>query len=175
MAEKPRDPFKPSSETLPTVDLLVLPASKAAPQTIAPMAPSQPRQPLNYRSPRTGWVMVVVLLLAVIGFATVGRPIWLHFTGKNLELPSLGDDKKPEYKSLEMDDAVLVDIDVTPAHAKLNLDGEPLPSNPVRLPRDGQTHRITATAPDHEPATYTFLPDKAKTLQLKLLPTHPTK
>jgi hypothetical protein len=67
-----------------------------------------------------------------------------------------------------MDDAVLINIAVSPQDARLMLDGEPLPSNPVRLPRGPRPHMLAAAAEGFTPAVEEFTADKHKTIRLRL-------
>jgi hypothetical protein len=67
-----------------------------------------------------------------------------------------------------MDDAVLINVAVSPQDARLMLDGEPLPSNPVRLPRGAKPHTLAAAADGFTPAVEEFTADKNKTVRLQL-------
>ncbi len=170
------DPFAPPGENVPTLDLHV-PPRRAGTASDAEIPLPQPRKPTKYRRPSTGWVMVLTLVLAAIGFAAVGLFVWTRVTDKTVKslfgntLPTLPgtDPRRIRYTPLEMDAAVLIDIEVKPRNALVTLDGQALPSNPLRLPRDGDTHQLEASADGYETGIYTFRADKPKTVQLKLV------
>jgi hypothetical protein len=72
------------------------------------------------------------------------------------------------YQPLPKDDAVLVTVTVSPRDVRLVLDGEPLTSNPIRLPRGGKPHTLAAAAAGFAPAVEEFTADKPKTIRLEL-------
>jgi hypothetical protein len=73
--------------------------------------------------------------------------------------------KPVAWKAVETGDAVLVRVDA-PRGARLLLDGQPLPSNPVRLTR-GTVHTITAVTDGGAQAAVEVTADKAKTVKLR--------
>jgi hypothetical protein len=111
-------------------------------------------------------VVVIVLGLAVVGAYTVTRRAVrnIHAVATAPE-PEPG---PPVYRPLPADDGVLIDVDVSPAQARLLLDGLPLPSRPLRLPRGTTPHRLTATADGYEPGAVDLVPDAAKTIRVRL-------
>ncbi len=171
MAKRPQDPFKPPDVQNSSLELDTrkVQAKPAAPEPDLKFIAPKKRPAAKYRNPRTSWVMVGVLGLALVGFWTLSGSFWQRIISQNLSVPKLElPTGPPQYKALEKDDAVLIDIDVSPKEARLLLDGAPLPSNPVRLPRDEQTHKISGAADGFEPVQYSFTADKPKTLRLKL-------
>jgi hypothetical protein len=167
-----RDPFRPPDAQNESPMELATPVSqpKPAPDDDPPLVLPKPRKQVVYRArPRSSWVMVVVLVFAAIGFATVFRFGW--WRRENL-IPELIGEKAPpnKYGALDMGDAVLVQIDVTPksANAKITIDGEDLPSNPVRLPRGNTRHKLVISADGYEPTSEEFEPDKRKTIRVRL-------
>lgn len=72
------------------------------------------------------------------------------------------------WSPLVKDDAVLVEIDVRPRDARLLLDGDPLPSNPLRLPRSTLRHKVVGMADGMAAAEAEFVPDRAQTVRLRL-------
>jgi hypothetical protein len=124
------------------------------------------RAPVKYRRPGVSWVTVVVLGFAAVGVAAVAGSAFKR-VGRMAFLPSASKAPAPVvYNELAKDSSVLVSIQVTPASARLILDGEPLSSNPVRLSRG--THKIAATAGGFSPLVQEFTADAPKTLRLKL-------
>jgi PEGA domain-containing protein len=114
-------------------------------------------------------VTVVVLGFAAVGVAAVGGGLFKKLTGLALAPPKLARPAAPViYQPLAKDDAVLINIAVSPPGARLMLDGEPLPSNPVRLPRGPRPHTLAAAADGFAPTVEEFTADKPKTVHLRL-------
>lgn len=130
-----------------------------------------PRAPVRYKGPRSSWVVVAVLGLAGIGIFALAYlfvPRLKAWVDGGARPGAVLPHKPVVYRELARDDAVLVTVEVSPRSARLLLDGDPLPSNPVRLPRDGALHRLSALADGHEPAELPFVADKVKTVKIKL-------
>jgi hypothetical protein len=173
-----RDPFQPPGASDPRIELAAEPAKAPAPGTMAPESPpssarSTPmaRRPLEYRRPGVSWVTVVVLGFAAVGIAAVGGTVVKKVTGLTSRTPAprLEQPAAPVvYQPLAKDDAVLVTIQVSPRTARLMLDGEPLVSNPVRLPRGPKPHTLAATAEGYAPTVEEFSADATKTVHLRL-------
>jgi hypothetical protein len=122
---------------------------------------------VKYRRPGVSWVTVLVLGFAAVGAAAVGGTIFKKVTGLILT-PQRARPVMVVYRPLAMDDAVLINVAVSPRDARLMLDGEPLPSNPVRLPRGPKPHMLAAAATGFTPAVEEFTADKHKTVRLHL-------
>jgi hypothetical protein len=168
MARRRRNPFRPPEAEAPGLELARAPgpstSGTVAPESSdAPLPGAAPRARVDYRPPRTSWVVLVVLALAVVGgFVVVKRA--MH---------GLRDmaTAKPEpivYLPLPPDDGVLIEIDVQPAHARVLLDGQAIPSKPLRLPRSHDAHKLSASADGYEPAVLDLTPDAPKTVRLRL-------
>jgi hypothetical protein len=137
----------------------------------APVVPP-PRAPANYKNPDAAGRTFLVLVLAAAGLGVV-------FAGFKLlrknepKTPQVAAQPAPApvvWRSVAKGDTVLITVQVEPRsarHAKLLLDGAPLPSNPVSLPR-GSEHKIAALADDHEPAVVAFTADEPRSVKLTL-------
>jgi hypothetical protein len=64
-------------------------------------------------------------------------------------------------------DAILITVEASPRGARLLIDGAPVESNPIRLPRGG-THTVQAMADGFEPASADIVANAAQTVRLKL-------
>lgn len=129
----------------------------------------RPRKPLRYHRPRTSWAALLLLVLAAIGLLALGFLFSQEIRDLVLRTPPPAPPGRPVvWKPLPMDDAVLVTIEVHPRGAQLLLDGEPAPSNPLRLPRGTRSYKIAALAEGYEPATAEFTADAPKTVRLRL-------
>jgi hypothetical protein len=129
------------------------------------------RRPVQYRRPGVSWVTVVVLGFAAVGIAAVAGTALKKVTGLALRPPPrlLEQPASPVvYQPLAKDDAVLVTVQVSPRAARLMLDGEPLVSNPVRLPRGPKPHSLAATAEGYAPTVEEFTADATKTVHLRM-------
>jgi hypothetical protein len=129
------------------------------------------RKPLRYKAPRTSWPLFGLLLLAGFGLANLGRIVVPKLREMVLGLDARRPKPPPEptvYRALELGDAVLIDIAVVPKSAWLTLDGGPLPSNPVRLPRGPRTYKVAAFAVGYETGATTFVADTSKSVSIKL-------
>jgi hypothetical protein len=138
-----------------------------------------PRPAVSYKNPDAAGRTVLVLLLAAGGLGVVFLGIKL-LRGKGdsrpvqaqgqLAAPAPAPEKPVVWRALAKGDDVLVTVEVEPRTARgttLLLDGNPLPSNPVSLPR-GSEHRIAATAPGHEPDVVAFTADAPRSVKLTL-------
>lgn len=177
------DPFRPPAREERTIDLATLPPRPQplpqAPAEAAPLAPqpAETRRPLEYRKPRASWVTVMILGFACVGVAAIGAALIKKMSGVSilskreaaLQAQQQQQQQQPTvYRALAQDDGVLVTVQVTPREAQLLLDGEPLVSNPVRLPRGTRAYKIAATADGFAPRIHEFTPDAPKTIKLKL-------
>ena len=147
-----RDPFRPPGQEERRIELGDVKARPPS-QTTAAVVPSSPRstgltrRPLKYRRPGVSWVTVVVLGFAAVGAAAVGGVIFKKVTGLAVTPPRVALPGKPViYQPLAKDDAVLITVTVSPRDARLVLDGEPLTSNPMRIPRGTKPHTLAAAA-----------------------------
>ena len=129
---------------------------------------------MEYKKPPTGAGNSFLFGLAGIGLLALlaGGAWYVKRTTRGLSVPAvISEVEKPagvKWTPVYTGDAVLVTVDVTPRNARLMLDGEPLPSNPVRVPRGSVTHKLTAVADGHEPSTEVFQADQARTVKLRL-------
>jgi len=111
---------------------------------------------------------VLVLGFAAVGVAAVGGTVFKKMTGLVVAPPRPARPPVVVYRPLAMDDAVLISVAVSPQGARIMLDGEPLPSNPVRLARGLKPHMLAAAADGFAPAVEEFTADKHKTVRLRL-------
>jgi hypothetical protein len=170
-----RDRFRPPGSDAP-IELgspAETPSKDAPPATLAPPGPLAapvPRRPLQYRRPGISWVTVLVLGFAAVGVAAVCGTMFKRLT--TLAFSRAREVARPAapviYNPLAKDDGVLVSVQVSPRHARLMLDGEPLVSNPVRQPRGPKPHKLAATAEGYAPTVEEFTADATKTVQLRL-------
>jgi hypothetical protein len=138
--------------------------------------PPAGRAPVVYQKPSRGAGNLLVFPLAAVGLvAIVAVGARLLKGGYDQAAGPAGGagaapEKAVEWRALDKDDAVLVTVEVTPkiAGARLLLDGEPLPSNPARLPRGKAPRKIAVLADGYEPAAELVVPDAPKTLKLTL-------
>jgi PEGA domain len=129
----------------------------------------KPRRRFQYLRPGATWVMVVVLGFAAVGVAALGGLVFKKVGGlAPTSAPRVVTAAGVIYRPLAEDDAVLVSIQASPREARLMLDGEPLPSNPVRLPRGPKPHKLAATADGFAPMVEEFTADEPKTVKLRL-------
>ena len=111
---------------------------------------------------------MVVLGFAVVGAASVGGSLTRRVSALVVRQPQPAKPQPVVYRPLAQDDAVLVDVQVSPHGARLMLDGEPLESNPVRLPRDNHPHTLAASARGYAPEVKEFTAEAPKTVRLHL-------
>jgi len=187
MPGHPSDPFQPPDDAAkPSLELARAPVKVA--QEPAREEPPRPvpiwqRAPLKYVTPRSSLITLVVLVFAIVGAFTITigtlkgvESAVAGFVKRMLE--GSGDEKSdepPVYTPVVRDDAVLVRVEVTPADARLTLDGEPIESNPLRLPRNDKVRRLVAAAAGYAPAFAEIAADKAKVVRLKLTRLEPSK
>jgi hypothetical protein len=136
-------------------------------------------EPAEYKAPREGmsnlllWAFAGLGLLAVIGsavrFLRSGPKDAAVATGAAAPGTQAAAPEPTVWKPVELGPNVLVTIDVSPRSARLLLDGEPMVSNPVALPR-GTKHTIGALADGFEGSLTTVVADKRKTVRVVLRP-----
>jgi hypothetical protein len=158
MGAPPRDPVQPPR-----------PASGAEPPAISPEP--RPRPKVAYPRMPGSAGNLVLWTFAGIGFVALGAAsVWLMKRAVEAPRVDLAGALKPiVWKPLPHLDEVLVTIDVAPnsARARLLLDGDPLPSNPVLLPR-GTVHRIHVVADGYEAEELEVKADARKTVRVEL-------
>jgi hypothetical protein len=173
-----QDPFAPPGQGPDdsTFDLARDSGPHAAPpsQDVAPVVP-QTRKPVAYKAPPGGLSNFVLWAFAGVGLlAVAGGSAWFFVGAARKATPVVAGAVAPVaapakpvvWKPVQTGDAVLVQVDA-PRDARLLLDGEPLPSNPVRLVR-GSVHTIAAVNPDGAQTSVKVTADAAKTVKLKL-------
>jgi hypothetical protein len=165
-----RDPFRPPAHEDRPIDLAEHPAARTAEVEGPLLEVPTVRKPLRYRPPRTSWLTVVVLGFAGVGLVAVAGLAFKKVKG--LSLP-IGHREQPVerpvvYHELPQDNAVLVEVRVTPRDARLILDGEPVTSNPLRVARGPGLHKLAATAEGYAPLVEEFTADGPRTLHLRL-------
>jgi hypothetical protein len=160
------DRFQPprSREEIP--ELVRLPRAPAPANEIAPELLPAPRRPLEYRRPRTSWVTIVVLGLAVVGVGVIGDAVIKKVMGWRASRAE--PERAVTYSPLWKDDSVLVTVQVSPHDARLMLDGEPAVSNPLRIVRSKAPHTIEAAARGYASGRQEFTADAPKTIRLRL-------
>jgi hypothetical protein len=170
-ASRRRDPFRPPLHEEKPVELAEAPSRPAPAVDLPPPRPPstvKARQPVKYRRPGVSWVTVLVLGFAAVGVAAVGGGLFKKMTGMAVAPPRALPPSPTIYKALPQDDAVLINVAVSPVQAQLMLDGEPVTSNPLRVPRGPKPHTLAAAADGYAPAVEEFIADKAKTIRLRL-------
>ncbi len=183
MAEK-RDPFRPPDVgTQAPLDLASPPKPRTAPAVPEPELPVSvfqvppPRAPVKYKAPKASWVLVLLLALAGIGFATITFGVFGMKWADLGKLPARLMGKQEEgtvYQSVDKtNDQVLIEIAVTPRSAKILLDGEDLASNPILLQRSDETRKLLIVADGYETTGEEFQADKPKTIQIKMKRSRP--
>lgn len=172
----------PSQAPDPLTEVPTKPERTTARGTVpgfAPLPIPDTRKPVEYKKPGGGWVTLMVLALAGIGALTVAMGWAQKIHARLTQKPAVAGGKgnattadpatKPtQYRELPKDDAVLITVEVSPRSARLMLDGEPLPSNPVRVARGTQPHRLGALADGYAPGVEEFMADDHKTIKLRL-------
>ncbi len=129
---------------------------------------------MDYKKPPGGAGNAFLFGLAGIGLLALlaGGSWYLKRTTHRISAPAIiSEIDRPapvKWTPVYTGDAVLVTVDVSPRDARLMLDGEPLPSNPVRVPRASVSHKLTAVADGHEPAAEMFVADQPRTIKLRL-------
>jgi hypothetical protein len=170
MARPRSDPFRPPAHEERPLELAAHPAARTAEVEGPLLEPPTVRKPLRYRRPGTSWVTVVVLGFAAVGLVAVAGLAMRKLGG----LAAPRREQAPEqsrptvYRELPNDNAVLVEVKVSPREARLMLDGEPITSNPLRVPRGPAVHKLAATAEGYAPTVEEFTADMPKTIRLKL-------
>lgn len=168
----------PGMAPAPALALARPPTRKVAAESeLAPSGSFEPpaiaaRKPIEYKKPTGGLSNAVLFgfaglgLLAVVG---VGAKLLRSAHDEIGQAPEAAPiPPRTEYKALAADDAVLITVNASPRNARLLLDGEPLPSNPVRLPRSKTQHKIAAFADGYEAAAEIVVADTPKTISIKL-------
>lgn len=174
----PRDPFAPPDEPTGAPLELEETPSRAWPlredETPPPLKVAEPRKPVKYKNASSS-ANLIIFSFALIGFiGVVGFAVGAlrrSVEGVKAEAASAAAPapRKPvTWKALDKDDAVLVTVEVSPRSAKLLLDGEPMPSNPARIPRGSGKHTIAAMADGYQAVAEEIEADAAKTVKLKL-------
>lgn len=173
--EGPADPFAPPGvDTEATLDLTERPSPPrpAMPAPEEPLFIPQGRKPVEYRKPGGNPVLWVALMggLGAAGF--FGWRSWQQPAAVKpmATAPVAAAPAKPvTWKPVQTGDAVLVTVELSPRapSARLLLDGEPVSSNPVRIPKGGK-HTVMAVADGFEPASAEITADSAQTVRLRL-------
>ncbi len=110
--------------------------------------------------------MVAVARFTVTA-AVIGAALYFGLPLLQERFPNTG---IPVFKPAPADDAVLVEVQVIPQGSRIFLDGGPLISNPLRLPRDAHLHTVMARADGYQPGSIEFRADRAQTVHLRLKP-----
>jgi hypothetical protein len=169
MAVSKRDPFRPPAHENRPLELAEHPAARTA-EVEGPMVEVPTvRKPLRYRRPTTSWLTVVVLGFAGVGLVAVAGLALKKVKGLgsiHREAPAV--ERPVVYHELAGDNAVLVEVRVTPRDARLMLDGEPVTSNPLRVPRGPAVHKLAAMAQGYAPLVEEFTADGPRTIRLRL-------
>jgi hypothetical protein len=169
MAVSKRDPFRPPAHEDRPLELAEHPAARTAEVEGPLVEVPTVRKPLRYRRPSTSWLTVVVLAFAGVGLVAVAGLAVKKVKGLSLprrEAPAAA--RPVVYHELAQDNAVLVDVRVTPRDARLMLDGEPVTSNPLRVPRGSAVHKLAATAEGYAPMVEEFTAEGPRTIHLRL-------
>jgi hypothetical protein len=146
--------------------------TELAPMGVAEAPAFAPRKPAEYKMPTGGLSNAVLFALAGLGLLAVVIVGAKFLRGAHEEATSApapaAVSPRTEYRALPAEDAVLITVTATPHNARLLLDGEPLPSNPVRLPRGKTQHKIAAFADGYEATAEIVIPDAPKTVAIRL-------
>ncbi|HEY0708343.1 MAG TPA: hypothetical protein VGG33_16170 [Polyangia bacterium] len=186
----PTNPFLPSdmgNNAPAPLELARDPRPPRAPEAAAaddlPAAPDEGARstltrtvPVVYTNPDGGIGRFILWGLAACGLAALvlfgARMLSRKSAPAASPAAEIAAETKPvTWKAVERGSDVLIRVEVTPRaarpNARLLLDGAPLASNPVLLPKGG-THKISATANGYEPATVELTADGPKTVALEL-------
>jgi hypothetical protein len=128
----------------------------------------QPRKPVAYNGARGGMSKLLVWGFAGLGFLVVAGVGVRFMIGSGREVvpaATVGAPPAP-VPAKPVGEGVLIQVEA-PRRARLLLDGEDLPSNPVRLQR-GSVHTIAAVGEDGEQAEVLVTADAPKTIELRL-------
>lgn len=185
MADHPSDPFAPADlgDAAQDLELEARPQPAVQPAaTLADRPPhaAKPRTPVTYKRPDGGVATYILWGLALVGLGVV-VVFGARFLRAKVEAPAAaaarpapGAPAAPpapvHWKSVAGGDNVLITVEVAPRpreSAQLLLDGAPLPSNPVSLPR-GSKHTITAMAEGFDATDLDITADTAKSVRLQL-------
>jgi hypothetical protein len=188
MADRPRDLFAPAdlgdSELEAPLQLVDRPAPAAPPSaTLAELEPehvinSPVRKPVTYKRPDGGVGTYMLWGLALLGLGVVvvfgARFLRGTVEGRAVAKPTAAAAAPAapaapvHWTAVSDGTSVLVTVEVQPRKGvRLLLDGAPLPSNPVSLPR-GSKHTITAFAEGYAAADLDVTADVAKSVRLQL-------
>ncbi len=132
-------------------------------------------EPPEYKAPREGYSNLILWAFAGLGvLAVIGSAVRFLRSGSSVPASAVGASAAPAadptvWKPVELGPNVLVTIDISPRSARLLLDGEPLASNPVPLPR-GSKHTIGGLADGFEGGLMDVVADKRKTVRMVLRP-----
>jgi hypothetical protein len=74
----------------------------------------------------------------------------------------------PQSSASETGERVLVQIVASPRDARIYLDGEPSPSNPLALPRSNEPHEIEVIATGFEGKRLSVVANRAQTIRVRL-------
>jgi hypothetical protein len=175
-----RDPFAPPDSDGAddsTFHLAPHSGAHAARQStdVQPVVP-EARRPVAYKGPPGGFSNFVLWAFAGLGLLGAGG-MGIRYL-MNVSAPAAPaaaapgparaaapPEKPVVWKAVETGDGVLVQVDA-PRNARLLLDGQPLPSNPVRLAR-GSVHTIAAVTDAGAQASVSVTADRPKTVKLR--------
>jgi hypothetical protein len=178
--DRPADPFAPAdlpdlASDLELADRPAPPPRPAATLAEAPRPAVSARTPVAYKQPDGGVGTYIIWALALVGVGA-GVVFGARFLRRGVEAPVAAAPAKAappapvHWQALGHGDDVLISVELQPRlgrEARLLLDGAPLPSNPVALPR-GSRHVITAMAEGYAAADLDVTADAAKSVKLRL-------
>lgn len=109
-----------------------------------------------------------MLALAGVGAVTLGQQLIARWRGERAAVAT--EAAPPTRWKLESvrGDAVLITFKITPRDARVFLDRELVPSNPVRLPKSERAHEIVVTADGYRQRVVEVLADRDRTVEISL-------
>jgi hypothetical protein len=132
-------------------------------------SPSKTR-PVRYKKPTTSFLFPALAVIGLVSVVGVTARL-LRRGAEAVQTASAAPPPPPkpvEYKELGRQDGALVTIEVSPKGARLLLDGAPLPSNPVWLPRGSGPRTLAVAADGYAPHVQEIDADGPRTLKVKL-------
>ncbi|MCG8425686.1 MAG: protein kinase [Proteobacteria bacterium] len=140
--------------------------------------PDQPLLALQAKSRRWPISLLALLALVLVGGIVVPLTIMPKGQGELLRSdaakvsvqPTALSDRHAPANQLEQA-TVTLRLDIVPANATVELDGEPVSGGAIELPRSGGTHRLEISARGFAPVSETLIANSDRNVVVRLQPT----
>ncbi len=136
------------------------------------LAAPKPRRTTRYRRPLN--TPLVIWIFALIGVGAVVLAFAAATRRLAIQPPDLSALTKMVEKPTQWqpvgsgEDGVLIDVRVQPRDARIFVDDQLASSNPIRLPRSQEVHKILVSAPGYQSQNFERRANEAHSLKVKL-------